>query len=59
MTYIGALPDAPRRSKVKFVEGQSRCYKQPYRVYGTNGVSQALAGSETMGRNWIIEIWKI
>jgi site-specific DNA-cytosine methylase len=33
----------------------SRTHKQPYRIYHANGISQAMAASETQGRYFIME----
>jgi site-specific DNA-cytosine methylase len=33
----------------------SRTHKQPYRIYHANGISQAMAASETQGRYYIME----
>ena len=57
--FIGALPGAQPRNGVKFVDGQSRCYKQPYRVHGTCGEHPALSANEPMGRYWILEVYAL
>ena len=57
--FIGALPGAQPRNGVKFVDGQSRCYKQPYRVHGTCGEHPALSANEPMGRYWILEVYEL
>ena len=33
----------------------SRTHKQPYRIYHANGISQAMAASETQGRYFVME----
>lgn len=57
--FLGALSGAEPRKGVKFVDGQSRCYKQPYRVHGTLGEHPALAADEPMGRYWIVEVYAL
>ena len=51
--FVGAFPGHVRGG-VKFVEGQSRCYRQPYRVHSPQGIHPAISSQEPEGRYWIL-----